>query len=145
MKHLYQILAFHPIEAAASISPRLAGKLHEKSIVVGLLLMLVAAMNVVDLLYTLFAHRIGLLKEMNPLAESFLAADLTSSLVAYKLLMVLAGSFLLWRLRENRWAVPACWVLVAVYAGLTVLWYFWVRDVHYIFETMLVLNNRTGF
>jgi hypothetical protein len=96
---------------------------------VAVLLAGVIILNFTDLLYTLFADRIGMLDEMNPIAAVFLQTGLRPSLICFKLLMILCGAGMLWKLRHSRWAIPACWVLVIAYSGLSVLWYIWVRDV----------------
>jgi hypothetical protein len=106
---------------------------------VGLLLLLVAALNAIDLAYTLFAYRIGMLDEMNPLAAAYLSAGLERSFICYKLLMVIAGSVMLWRVRKSMWAGPACWVIVGVYVGLGWLWYEWVREVMSMYEMRIAL------
>ncbi|HUO09086.1 MAG TPA: DUF5658 family protein [Phycisphaerae bacterium] len=103
------------------------------------LLVVLGMLNGIDLAYTLFAHQIGMLQELNPLAAAYLTAGLMPSFVAYKLLMFLAGAVMLWRVRKSAWAGPACWLLVAVYAGLGVLWYEWVREVLRMYETHLAL------
>ena len=40
---------------------------------------------------------------------------------------------------ESARAVPACWVLVAVYLGLGVLWRRWAREVDQIYENRIAL------
>src|SRR4051812_7898703 len=103
--------------------PSLSRRFDVRSIRVGMLLAAVCILNGVDLVYTLFAHRIGMLHEMNPLADTFIQLRLTPSLISFKLLMMLCGLGLLWRVRENRWVVPACWLLFIAYIGLSILWY----------------------
>jgi hypothetical protein len=107
----------------------------QQTLRVAVLISAVIVLNAFDLAYTLFAHHIGMLDEINPLAQPFLNAGLTTSLIAFKILMLSSGLLLLWRLRLSRWAPPACWVLVIAYVGLSVIWYQWVRDVNYIYET----------
>jgi hypothetical protein len=99
------------------------------------LFLAILVLNALDLVYTLFAHRIGMLDEVNPLAETFLRLGLTPSLICYKLLLVLCGLMILWRLRLSRWVPAALWLLVFAYVALSVMWYLWVKDVTYIYET----------
>jgi hypothetical protein len=106
---------------------------------VGMLLGLLGILNGMDLAFTLFAYHIGLLDEMNPLAAAYLAAGLRPSFIAYKLLMFLAGSVMLWRVRKSSWSGPACWLLVAVYVGLGWLWYQWVGEVLRMYELRISL------
>jgi len=112
-----------------------SGDERERTLRVGILFMAILILNALDLVYTVFAHGIGMLDEMNPLAETFLRLGLTPSLICYKLLMVLCGLMILWRLRACRWVPAALWVLVFAYVGLSAVWYVWVKDVTYIFET----------
>jgi len=112
-----------------------ANEERQRALRVGMLLAAVIILNLMDLAYTLFAHRIGMLEEANPLAETFLRLGLTPSLICYKLLLVICGLMILWRLRLSRWVPAALWVLVFAYGGLSVMWYAWVKDVTYIYET----------
>ena len=96
---------------------------------VAVLLGVVATLNAVDLVYTLFAHRLGMLNEMNPLAANFLNQGLEPSLVSFKALMFLAAGMILWKLRWSRWSIVGCWVLIGAYTWLGVIWYFWTREV----------------
>ncbi len=109
--------------------PRLAPRVSLRDFRIATLLMTVIILNLVDLAYTLFADHIGMLQEMNPIAAVFLQTGLKPSLICFKVLMVLCGAGMLWKLRQSRWAVPACWVLVTAYSELSVVWYIWVRDV----------------
>src|SRR5262249_7600851 len=102
--------------------PRLPDR---RSVRVAILLGVVAALNAVDVAYTLFAHRVGMLFEMNPVASTFLNQGLDSSLVCYKALMFLAGGMILWKLRWSRWSIVGCWVLIIAYSWLGVVWYVW--------------------
>src|SRR4051794_3813508 len=88
--------------------PSLTNRLDYRSLRIGVLLGAVCVLNLLDLVYTLFANRIGMLHEMNPLADAFLQTGLTPSLVCFKILMMLCGLGLLWKVRENKLVVPAC-------------------------------------
>ena len=98
-----------------------------RAVRVAVLLSVVAMLNLVDLAYTLFADRIGLLNEMNPIADTFIKADLRPSLICFKVLMLFCGLGLIWRSRQSKLAVPACWVLVVAYVALGVVWYLWAQ------------------
>jgi hypothetical protein len=101
---------------------------------------LLGLLNALDLAYTLFAYHIGMLDEMNPIAATYLAAGLKPSFIAYKLLMYIAGSVMLWRVRKSAWAAPACWAMVCVYVGVGVLWWEWAREVDSIYEFRIALS-----
>lgn len=136
-------IALDPIVGLPQVSravPRLALGVNRNAVRVATLLAIVGALNAIDLAYTLFAYHIGMLDEMNPIAAAYLAAGLKPSFIAYKLLMFLAGSVMLWRVRKSTWAVPACWVLVAVYVGLGVLWWKWAGEVDQIYEIRIALS-----
>ena len=134
-------MSVRPAHAPPPVLPTLTqrGVGGGNSMRVGLLLGLLGLLNAVDLAFTLFAYRIGMLDEMNPLAAAYLAAGLKPSFIAYKLLMYLAGSVMLWRVRKSPWSGPACWIMVAVYVGLAWLWYQWVGEVLRIFEIRTAL------
>lgn len=112
---------------------------NRRTLRVGVLLAALIVLNLLDIAYTLFAHRIGMLDELNPLAQGFLQLGLTHSLVAYKILMLSCGMVMLWKLRVSRWVPLACWVLVLAYMGLSVVWYLWVQDVTYAYETQAAI------
>src|ERR1700744_5723259 len=136
-------IAFDPMMGMRSERrglPRLLAGENRNAIRLAGLLAIFGVLNALDLAYTLFAYHIGMLDEMNPIAEAYLAAGLRPSFIAYKLLMFLAGSVMLWRVRKSAWAVPACWALVAVYLGLGVLWYEWAREVERIYEVRIALS-----
>jgi hypothetical protein len=136
-------IAFDPMlgwPQARSAVPRLASGVNRNAIRIGGLLAILGVLNALDLAYTLFAYHIGMLDEMNPIAAAYLSAGLKPSFIAYKLLMYLAGSVMLWRVRKSSWAVPACWALVAVYVGLGVLWSQWAREVERIYEVRIALS-----
>jgi hypothetical protein len=109
--------------------PRLVSRLDHRTAQVAVLLGAVAVLNFVDLFCTLFAQRIGELSELNPLADVFLRLGLVPSLICYKILMVFCGLGVLWKGRRSRLCVPACWVLLAVYVSLSILWYAWANEV----------------
>ena len=138
MKSLYRIMMLRPANAAAAALPLAPwNRIEPRALHIGLLLALLALLNFVDLACTLFAHRLGLLDEMNPLAESFLGQGLEPSLISYKLLMILAGSTMLYRVRRSGWAIPACWLLITAYCALSIMWYLWMRDVTWSLEARL--------
>lgn len=97
------------------------------SLRVGILLAVIGILNLLDLTYTIFAHRVGVLKEMNPIAANLLQLDVETSLVCFKLLTMLLGSFILWKARRSPWAPGACWLLVIVYTALAITWIAWMQ------------------
>lgn len=127
-------------EAGGAATPELVGGIDRRSVRVGVLLGMVALLNVVDLGYTLFAHRMGMLNEMNPLAATFLSQGLEPSLVSFKALMVLAGATIIWKVRWSRWSIGGCWVLIGAYTWLGVMWYCWTQEVIHTMEDRLFLS-----
>ena len=129
MKAVYRFFVTQSV-----VSPELARRslpryFDIRAIHVAILLGLLALLNLVDLFCTLFAYHLGMLNEVNPLASAFLVAGLEPSFISYKLLLVLAGSTMLWKLRRTGWTIPACWLLISAYAALSVVWYLWVQDI----------------
>jgi hypothetical protein len=129
MLAIYRVLRFQPLS-----TPALAVGLPPRAQRIALLLFLLNALSLTDLGCTLFAQRLGMLHEMNPVASAFLTAGLEPSFICYKLVLMIAGSTMLWKLRGSAWALPACCVLVGAYAGLTVVWYEWVQMVTPVLE-----------
>jgi hypothetical protein len=122
----------NPLEAAreeGKLQPSLWGRVDSRAMRVGMLLLAVLILNAMDLAYTMTAHQMGMLKEMNPIADGFFKAGLEPSLICFKILMVLCGTCMLWKLRSSRWVVPACWLLVITYAALGLVWYDWVQNI----------------
>jgi hypothetical protein len=111
------------------LDPRLSAPRDFRALRIGVLLLAVAILNAVDLAFTLFADRVSMLNEINPIAATFLQAGLTPSLVCFKILMVTCGLGMIWRLRLSRLAIPACWILFLAYTALAIIWYIWIRDV----------------
>ena len=124
-----------PMPAIAIDSDFSQPQLRRRTLRVAVLLAAVCILNGLDLVFTLFADRIDMGKdalfvELNPVADAFLRTGLIPSLICFKILMVLCGLGLLWKLRYSRLAVPACWLLLAAYICLSVRWYEWVSDVN---------------
>ncbi len=99
-----------------------------RSVRVAVLLGLIICLNACDLLYTLFARHEGMLHEQNPLAHWFTAMHATVGLISFKILLVLIACRLLWRVRRSRTAPYACWLLVAVYVVLALVWLAWSKQ-----------------
>lgn len=130
------VISGSPAFTPALPRPKLAQK-DLRAIRVGMFLLAVAILNTFDLIYTLLAYRMGMLNEVNPLAQVFLQQGLTVSLIAFKILMVFCGLGMIWKLRNSRLAIPACWILLAAYTGLSILWYTWVQMITSNVETRL--------
>ncbi len=111
------------------VTPRLADVCEPRVARIGLLLFLLNVLSLTDLLCTLMANRLGLLNEINPLAGAFLIVGLKSSFVCYKLVLMIAGTTMLWKLRGSRWVLPACTIVVGAYAGLSCVWVQWMWTV----------------
>ncbi len=123
--------------------PRLAWRANRRSFRIAFLIAAVAVLNGVDLVYTVFADHLAranhsdLFREDNPIAGVFLQLGLVPSLICFKILMVFCGLGLLWKVRRSRWAVPACWLLLAAYVMLSIMWCIWVNDANATMEMRL--------
>jgi hypothetical protein len=111
-----------------------------QSLRVAMLLVVIALLNCIDLVYTIFAHRQGLLMELNPIAANMFSMDAESSVICFKAMTVLLGSLIMWRLRYTPWVTGACWLVIAVYAGLAVRWWIWAGD----FVDLMKLEQLCG-
>ncbi len=120
--------------------PALGRRVDHQSLRIAILLVVIALLNLIDLAYTLFADSISMLHEQNPLAASFLGLNHGQVLIYYKIMMVLTGSFMLWKLRHRRTTILACWTLIGAYAWLGVVWWNWAGYINIIFE----LGPRLG-
>jgi hypothetical protein len=107
-----------------------------QSLRVGLMLVALAILNGFDLAYSLFAHRISQLNEMNPVMAALLSFGLMP-FITFKVLLVLSGLTLLWKLRYCRLTIPACWLLFTAYVSLGLVWVQWVHAVNAAFEVRL--------
>ncbi len=117
--------------------PTLTRRLDSRSVRVGVLLAAIAILNGIDLIYTLFAHNIGMLDEMNPVTAALFGSGFYDSAIGFKIIMVGCGLGILWKLRYSRLAIPACWVLLLTYMWLGTVWVQWVRLVNSTFEMRL--------
>jgi hypothetical protein len=123
---------------AESLSlPALTRRVDTRSVRVGVLLAAIAILNGLDLLYTLFAQNIGMLDEMNPVTAGLLGQGFYGSAISFKIIMVICGLGILWKLRYSRLALPACWGLLITYVWLGTVWVQWVRLVNNTFELRL--------
>ncbi len=78
-------------------------------------------LNGFDLVFTLLSHRHGLLQEQNPVARLILGNG-TSSIVLFKIGLVLIGSYPLLRFRRLRLAELAAYLVLAAYVLLAIRW-----------------------
>ncbi len=126
------------IGKADSLSlPTLTRRLDARSVRVGVLLAAIAILNGIDLIYTLFAQNIGMLDEMNPVTAGLFGSGFYGSAIGFKIVMVVCGLGILWKLRYSRLAIPACWVLLITYVWLGTVWVQWVRLINSTFEMRL--------
>lgn len=116
-----------PRPSAKLLTPSRIKSLNAHAVRIGILLGLIVLLNLVDLAYTLYAHRAGQLNELNPIAANLFAMDMEQGVVCLKALSLLVGISLLWRLRNNPWTAGGCWVLVTVYTLLTFQWICWMH------------------
>lgn len=85
-------------------------------------LSLVWMLSLCDLVFTLWAHRFTPFIELNPIADTLLGQGLVSSVVAFKLMMMLIASLVFWRARHSPRTEFALWGLAGVYALLMIRW-----------------------
>lgn len=78
-------------------------------------------LNGFDLVFTLLSHKHGLLQEQNPIAR-FMLGNGTSSIVLFKIGLVLIGSYPLLRFRRLRLAELAAYLVLAAYVFLAIRW-----------------------
>lgn len=78
-------------------------------------------LNAFDLTFTVLSHQQGVLQEGNPLARHMLQNG-TTSIVLYKIGLVLIGSYPLLRFRRARITELGTYVILAAYAFLAVHW-----------------------
>jgi hypothetical protein len=76
------------------------------------------ALNLLDLLFTVLAVQIAEFIEMNPLAKGLGPAGL----IALKLALLAVCSTIFIALRRRRCVEWGCYLLLAVYGGLAVVW-----------------------
>lgn len=151
MRHPEAMIPVRDILFRRTVAEQIALALHRPSLIKSLpaqslrmilLLTAVAILNAIDLAYTIYADSIGELHELNPLADFILKAGNANTLICFKAMMVLIGFSLLWKGRKSKWAVPACWVLLAAFTALAFLWCAWVRNVSGMLEMEMLLTAR---
>ena len=95
------------------------------------LLTLVWIAQIADLLFTIVAHKQGLLTELNPLGVWALRYG-PAGVVAFKIVLLAFGSIILWLYRRRAAAECMLWLVVAVCFGLSLRWrdYFNLSLIH---------------
>ncbi len=78
-------------------------------------------LNAFDLQFTMLEAGARSFHEVNPFAARLLDAH-PSAIVAYKVILVAAGSFIMLRLRNHRTTELACWFVFATYALVGIVW-----------------------
>ncbi len=86
-----------------------------------ILVISVAILNLCDLVFTLRAVEIGYFRELNPIAAHFIhhAGHLTT----FKCSVLAMASTVLLLFRRHLLTEIGCWVLLAVYSSLSVIWW----------------------
>ena len=79
-------------------------------------------LSIMDLCFTLWAHRFTPFIELNPLAGALLGRNLVAGVVLYKLTLMLIATAIFWRLRNSGRTEFALWGLVLVYTLLMFRW-----------------------
>jgi len=83
-------------------------------------LLLMLGMSVVDLLWTILAGQAGLMKELNPLAASFM--DSPTKLALFKVTATLLGCGILYAIRSRKNGQTAVWWMCLVCVLVTFRW-----------------------
>jgi len=78
-------------------------------------------LNGFDLAFTILAHENGILSEQNPLARHMLQKG-TTSVILFKIGLVLIGSYPLLRFRQARITELGTYVIISAYALLAFRW-----------------------
>ena len=91
-------------------------------------------LNAFDLGFTLLAHMQGALLELNPIANRLLSYG-TEAVIAYKLVVVLFGTSLLWWTRHHRVTEMGTWLVLLAYVALALRW-------QYFYEVQFLLQQN---
>jgi hypothetical protein len=86
------------------------------------LLGLLWLLNLIDLLFTLWANRFIDFYEVNPIARILLHQGAIGPLVLYKVVLISIGSTIFWRTRRDVRAEVALWGVVLIYVALMIHW-----------------------
>jgi hypothetical protein len=86
------------------------------------LISIVWILALIDLSFTIWAHRFTPFKELNPLARALLAGHCIESLACGKVALTALGTAIFWRLRKYTRAEIALWAVMIVYVALMVRW-----------------------
>jgi hypothetical protein len=78
--------------------------------------------NLFDLGFTLLARQQGLMTELNPLADHFLNRG-ARAVILYKLVLLTAGSAVLWWQRRRLLSEAALWGYAVLCMGLALHWH----------------------
>ncbi len=81
-----------------------------------------------DLGFTLVARSLGMLDELNPVAAFLIDLHSDRAMVVYKLLLMAAGTILLWRYRHHSAAEWSTWLVALAYVALALRWQAWYYD-----------------
>jgi hypothetical protein len=81
-----------------------------------------------DLGFTLVARSMGSLRELNPVAAYLMGVHGDPGVVIYKVLLMVAGTLILWRYRHRPQAELSSCLVLLVYAALSVRWHAYYRD-----------------
>jgi hypothetical protein len=80
-------------------------------------------LSVFDLGFTLVARALGVLIELNPLANWLMSEHGDVAVILYKLGLMGTGTIMLWACHSAKLTESAAWFLLIVYALLSVRWY----------------------
>lgn len=80
-------------------------------------------LSVFDLGFTLAARALGVLIELNPVADWLMLRHGDLAVIAYKMVLMGLGTVILWACHRNKSSEVAAWFLVVIYALLAVRWY----------------------
>ena len=106
-------------EVAVSLSPE--RPVRERRLL--LLLASIWLISAFDLGFTLVARALGMLVELNPIADWLMWHHGDLAVTAYKVALLGTGTVILWWYRRHRSAETAAWLILVVHVFLSVHWY----------------------
>ena len=93
------------------------------------LLVILCALSVVDLLFTIWAQLFTRFYELNPLARGMLHRHALLSLIIMKIGLTAIGAGIFWKLRRYGRAEIALWAIVVVYVMLAFRWNLYTTEI----------------
>jgi len=86
------------------------------------LLGIVWLLGAADLFFTAWASRFTPFHELNPIARDLLHQGLIGQVILMKLILLSAGTLLLWHARYTLWAELSLWLIAALHVVVILQW-----------------------